>query len=503
MEFNRIVSSSLCIDLEATPEGKIFKIGAVYQGETFEKQGKFKLDEALLQLDQFGAKAEYVLGHNLLGHDLPLLENLAPRLTLLKKPVIDTLYLSPLAFPENPYHRLVKDYKLVSQSVNDPVADAKLAASIFGDQWEAFGTLKQQCPPVLDFFRFCFENSETETGKWRGLSVVFECLGAQYLELEDTPKVLGDITQGKVCRTALRTVCKQYVWDPSECASLAYSVAWLRVSGHNSVLPPWVRGRFPATVPILRQLREVPCNDPDCDYCRLNHDPEGQLQKYFGFSAFRPQPATAEGASLQEEIVRYGMSDQSQLAILPTGGGKSLCFQLPALVRNFRRGTLTIVISPLQALMKDQVDNLVAKTGTPFAAALYGMLTPPERGQVLESVRLGDTAILYVSPEQLRNRTFKETISQREIGCWVFDEAHCLSKWGHDFRTDYLYAARFIREFSKEQKLPIPPIACFTATAKKDVVEEIIDYFRRELGEERSEERRVGKECRSRWSPYH
>lgn len=484
MDFTRFLSSSLCLDLEATPEGKIFKIGAVYQGETFEKQGKFKLDEALLQLDQFGAKADYVLGHNLLGHDLPLLENLAPRLTLLKKPVIDTLYLSPLAFPENPYHRLVKDYKLVRQSVNDPVADAKLAASIFGDQWEAFGALKQQCPAALDFFRFCFENSDTETGKWRGLSVVFECLGAQYLELEDTPKILGDITQGKVCRTALRTVCKQYVWDPSECASLAYSVAWLRVSGHNSVLPPWVRGRFPATVPILRQLREVPCNDPDCDYCRLNHDPEGQLQKYFGFSTFRPQPATAEGASLQEEIVRYGMSDQSQLAILPTGGGKSLCFQLPALVRNFRRGTLTIVISPLQALMKDQVDNLVAKTGTPFAAALYGMLTPPERGQILESVRLGDTAILYVSPEQLRNRTFKETISQREIGCWVFDEAHCLSKWGHDFRTDYLYAARFIREFSKEQKLPIPPIACFTATAKKDVVEEIVDYFRRELGEE-------------------
>ncbi len=410
--------------------------------------------------------------------------HIAPQLDLLKKPVIDTLYLSPLAFPENPYHRLVKDYKLVRQSVNDPVADAQLAASIFADQWEAFEQLHQHSPRVLDFYRFCFENSDEQTTKWVGLREVFKSLGAQPIQLEDSIKLLNEITDGKVCKSALRTVSKQYIWDPDECATLAYCVAWLRVSGHNSVLPPWVRKNFAGTVSILRQLRDVPCEDPNCEYCRLNHDPVGQLQRYFGFSAFRPQPSTPDGTSLQEAIVRHGMSDQAQLAILPTGGGKSLCFQLPALVRNYRRGTLTIVISPLQALMKDQVDNLVAKTGTPFAAALYGMLTPPERGQVLESVRLGDTAILYVSPEQLRNRSFKEVISQREIGCWVFDEAHCLSKWGHDFRTDYLYAARFIREFSKDQGVPIPAIACFTATAKKAVEEEIVDYFRRELGQE-------------------
>lgn len=484
MELKELLSKSLCLDLETTHGGKIFKIGAVFQEHAFEKQGRFNLKEALTELDQFGADATYVLGHNLLGHDLPLLEVLSPQLTLLKKPVIDTLYLSPLAFPENPYHRLVKDYKLVRQSVNDPVADARIAASIFADQWEAFEQLHQQNPRTLDFYRFCFENSDGQSMNWAGVCEVFKSLGAQEIALEDSLKLLNEVTNEKVCKSALRTISKQYIWDPVECSTLAYCVAWLRVSGHNSVLPPWVRHRFPGTVPILRQLRDVPCDDPTCEYCRLNHDPVGQLQRYFGFSAFRPLPANADGSSLQEAIVRHGMSDQAQLAILPTGGGKSLCFQLPALVRNFRRGTLTIVISPLQALMKDQVDNLVAKTGTPYAAALYGMLTPPERGQVLESVRMGDVAILYVSPEQLRNRSFKEVISQREIGCWVFDEAHCLSKWGHDFRTDYLYAARFIREFSKDQQTPIPAITCFTATAKKAVEEEIVDYFRRELGQE-------------------
>jgi ATP-dependent DNA helicase RecQ len=484
MELEQLLQNSLLLDLETTPEGKIFKIGAVFQGQTFEKQGRFKLKEALSELDQFGDAAHYVLGHNLLGHDLPLLETLAPELSLLQKPVIDTLYLSPLAFPENPYHRLVKDYKLVRQSVNDPVADARLAASIFADQWEAFEQLSQQNQRVLDFYRFCFENSESPSAKWGGLCEVFKGLGAQPIALEDSIKALMEVTEGKVCKSALRTVSKQYIWDPEECTTLAYCIAWLRVSGHNSVLPPWVRKTFPGTVAILQQLRDVPCDDPGCDYCQSNHDPTRQLERYFGFSAFRPQPSTSDGTSLQEAIVRHGMSDQPQLAILPTGGGKSLCYQLPALVRNYRRGTLTIVISPLQALMKDQVDNLIANTGTPFAAALYGMLTPPERGQVLESVRLGDIAILYVSPEQLRNRSFKEVISQREIGCWVFDEAHCLSKWGHDFRTDYLYAARFIREFCEEQKVPIPAIACFTATAKKAVEEEIVDYFRRELGQE-------------------
>jgi ATP-dependent DNA helicase RecQ len=206
------------------------------------------------------------------------------------------------------------------------------------------------------------------------------------------------------------------------------------------------------------------------------------LRRFFGWEDFRPLPASPRDTSLQCDIVEAGMRGESLLAILPTGGGKSLCFQLPALIRNFRRGVLTVVISPLQALMKDQVDGLVRRTGTPFAAALSGLLTSLERGDVLRRVAMGDVAVLYVSPEQLRNRSFRQAIGQREIGCWVFDEAHCLSKWGHDFRPDYLYAGRFIREFSQKQGVVMPPIACFTATAKRDVKEEIVAYFKAQTG---------------------
>ena len=174
----------------------------------------------------------------------------------------------------------------------------------------------------------------------------------------------------------------------------------------------------------------MPCDDTSCQWCQHHHNPETQLQTYFGFPSFRAQPSTEDGKSLQRQIVSDAMLDRPSLGILPTGGGKSLCFQLPALARFQRRGVLTIVISPLQALMKDQVDNLRQKTSTSAVAALYGLLTPPERGAVLEGIRLGDIGILYISPEQLRNRSLSSALSHREIGCWVFDEAHCLSKWG-------------------------------------------------------------------------
>ena len=465
------------LDLESTKNGDIFAIAVQFQDKTFHKANitARSIHNVLHELDEFLKEAAYLLGHNILKHDLELCRLVNPHLGFLQKPAIDTLLLSPLAFPENPYHRLVKDYKLVRDSVNDPLADARLALSLFQEQCVAL-----QKNSALSFYAYCLSGELCYLGTQQALKRI----GAVSLTATQIFNEFKQLTLGKVCYTALNQIAVQYLPNPQARLNLAYCVAWLQVSGGNSVLPPWVRNRFLDVPRILKQLRDNPCQNASCAYCRDNHNAEKQLNLFFGFPAFRAEPTTAQGDSLQHAIVQSAMVDNSLLAILPTSGGKSLCYQLPALVRYQRRGVLTIVISPLQALMKDQVDNLRTKTGTPNVAALYGLQTPPERGAVLNAVCMGDIAVLYVSPEQLRNRSFKTAIAQREIGCWVFDEAHCLSKWGHDFRPDYLYAGRFIKEFAQDQKTAIPPVQCFTATAKQDVKDEICSFFQQELGYE-------------------
>jgi len=117
--------------------------------------------------------------------------------------------------------------------------------------------------------------------------------------------------------------------------------------------------------------------------------------------------------------------------------------------------------------------------GVNCAVTINGWLTPLKRRAALDKIRLGDAGMVLVSPEQFRSRTFSEAIRMREIATWVFDEAHCLSKWGHDFRTDYLYVSRLIREHFAAQRAPI---ACFTATAKPDVIEDLLAHFQEGLG---------------------
>lgn len=483
------LSRCLQVDLETGANGDLHKIGAVREGRTFLRQGRFDERAALADLERFAGDAELVLGHNLLGHDLHALRARAPRLALLDRRVVDTLFLSPIAFPENPYHRLVKDYKLVLATVSDPLSDCRLAEQVFREQWAEFDRRVRSGESAdrdqLILYRFCFRGAtalESAATGGSGVSLVFAALGAELPAVPTVLEILDRLWAGHACRPVARGLALRFLSDPRLRPALAYATSWLRVAGARSVLPPWVRHRFPQTAELLHALRDIPCADPDCAWCRGTHDPRVQLARHFGLDAFRPEPRDAAGGSLQEAIVTDGMGEGSHLAILPTGGGKSLCFQLPALVRYMRRGQMTLVVSPLQALMKDQVDNLIARTGTMGAAALYGMLTPPERGEVLERIRLGEISILYVSPEQLRNVSFRRVLEGREIGTWVFDEAHCLSKWGHDFRPDYLYAARFIRELADRQGVPVPPVACFTATAKVDVATEILSHFKSELG---------------------
>jgi ATP-dependent DNA helicase RecQ len=463
----RFLQRGVFVDLEISASGEIKHVGATRGLEGFESRDPAQHKDVWRRLDRFAAGAAYVAGHNILDHDLPALKAVAPHLHLCSLPVIDTLRLSPLAFPEVPYHRLVKDYKLVSDSMNDPVADCRGAAQVLADAWERLGGVARRSPELASLHRSML------AGEGKGFDLFFEAIGVHPLDWRRDIDALKARFEPLACVGALSRILADMRATKRSTPEPAYAFAWLTAAGGGSVIPSWVRRRYPETSRLVSRLRDIPCDDPACTYCLRVHDPRTQLREFFGHDGFRP----VAGRNLQEEVVRRGLRNEPVLAILPTGAGKSLCYQLPALVRHRRRGALTIVISPLQALMKDQVDKL--RDGS--AAAINGLLTPPERGQVLERVALGYIALLYVAPEQLRNRSFGRTIAQREIGCWVFDEAHCLSKWGHDFRPDYLYAARFIREFSASHGIPVAPVCCFTATAKREVRDEILNYFRNEL----------------------
>lgn len=440
-----------------------------------------KLPAALQALDNLADRAAFVLGHNLIAFDLPQLRAAQPNLRLLDKPAIDTLRLNPLAFPRNPYHHLVKHYQdgaLLGNRRNNPLLDAELALQVFADQRANLKAMQNTAPDLL----LAWHSLTTQTHGAEGLDHLFTDVRG-----EGRP----DAAQASVAFTRLldNTACaKASARIISEAAQsawpLAYALAWISVAGGNSVMPPWVRHQFPEAGRLIRALRDTPCDDPACAWCRREHDASTQLKQWYGKGYdFRPEPKDgASGKPLQQVIVEAAMQGVHALGILPTGTGKSLCYQIPALSRFAHVGTLSIVISPLVALMEDQVKGL-RERGIEGCAAINGLLSMPERADVLDRVRLGDIGILLIAPEQLRNKSVRKVLAQRDIGAWIFDEAHCLSKWGQDFRPDYRYVARFIRESA--QASPggeLPLIQCLTATAKPEVIADIVGHFREKLG---------------------
>jgi ATP-dependent DNA helicase RecQ len=181
---------------------------------------------------------------------------------------------------------------------------------------------------------------------------------------------------------------------------------------------------------------------------QATRDPLEALEKHFGHRKF------LEG---QAPVVASILAGKDALVVMPTGGGKSLCYQLPAMCMD----GVTIVVSPLIALMKDQVDALVTK-GIP-AAMINSTLSPDEQFDRINKMRNGDYKLVYIAPERFRSQSFTNALAECSIGFFAIDEAHCLSQWGHDFRPDYL------RLGSAIEKIGSPQIGAFTATATPEV----------------------------------
>ena len=407
--------------------------------------------------------SEYICGHNIIAHDIPVLKKRFGDQVFLNKKYLDTLLWSPIVFANKPYHKLVKGYKIVNEEEkSNPLSDAKLAKKLLIEICTQFEGLQKELKHAL--FSLLASNEQ-----YNGL---FKLLGFVSEESFD----LASLLHNKICDDVI--VVDLIREDP---VAFAYVLSLLMAADADSVCAPWVVKHRPKAQLFLEKMRFTNCGSKTCKYCTTHLDPTKALFEFFGYEEFR-RFQYDEDISLQEKTVRAGIANLSFVAVFPTGGGKSLTFQLPALMKGRLTRQLTVIISPLVSLMKDQVDNLLGRFDIVKAVAINGLLSPLERQEAIERVQDGSAHLLYLAPESFRSPTILKILQDRSIGRFVIDEAHCFSSWGQDFRVDYLYIAEFIKQLNKAKSIPgTIPVSCFTATAKPEVISDIKDYFKTRL----------------------
>lgn len=445
------------IDLEIDGKGRILDIGGVKAGQGFHSA-------RIPEFADFVSDCDCLCGHNIIEHDIKYLKPFLRKEYIL----IDTLYLSPLLFPQKPYHKLLKDDKILTEELNNPLNDSLKAQSLYDDEVMAFKALDKD-------FQQLYYDLLNEDIHFSGFFKSIEYVPSRkpFFFRKSTADIFRELFKGKICE---HSNVESFVRDHKvECA---YAAALISTDDRNSITPAWILHNYPSVENVIRGLRAVNCGDARCRYCSQKLNAEYSLKKWFGYDRFR----TFGGEPLQEDAAKAAIKGESLLAIFPTGGGKSLTFQLPALMAGETVRGLTVVISPLQSLMKDQVENL-EKKGISEAVYINGLLSPIERRNALERVESGEASLLYIAPEQLRSKTIEKVLMSRTLVRIVIDEAHCFSAWGQDFRIEYMFIGEFIRHLQECKGLDTPiPVSCFTATAKPKVISDICDYFRDRLG---------------------
>lgn len=445
------------IDLEIDGKGRILDIGGVKNGLSFHSA-------RIPEFADFVSDCDCLCGHNIIEHDIKYLKPFLRKEYIL----IDTLYLSPLLFPQKPYHKLLKDDKILTEELNNPLNDSLKAQSLYDDEVMAFKALDKD-------FQQLYYDLLNEDIHFSGFFKSIEYVPSRkpFFFRKSTADIFRELFKGKICE---HSNVESFVRDHKvECA---YAAALISTDDRNSITPAWILHNYPSVENVIRGLRAVNCGDARCAYCSQKLNAEYSLKKWFGYDRFR----TFGGEPLQENAAKAAIKGESLLAIFPTGGGKSLTFQLPALMAGETVRGLTVVISPLQSLMKDQVENL-EKKGISEAVYINGLLSPIERRNALERVESGEASLLYIAPEQLRSKTIEKVLMSRTLVRIVIDEAHCFSAWGQDFRIEYMFIGEFIKHLQECKGLDTPiPVSCFTATAKPKVISDICDYFRDRLG---------------------
>ncbi len=450
------------LDIEVgTTSNKIDRLGYLSEQSNIDETSVSKIKEICLL-----ENIHFICGHNFVDHDQCFLEKTSFNQVFEQIKIIDTLYLSMLLFPNKSTHKLNKPYKdnLIDIG-NYPLIDAEQTKILFEKLNQDFDTLEENQQKLFCYLLknnkyfsgfFSYKNiAEKAVDVYQEIKHLIKIDKAQYLDIE--------------------------MHYPVE---LAFIIAYLSFGSKGSISPV-ILNKNPNIVRLLRQLA---FNEKAVNIRQFS-------KAEFGIGEFREfDKNTANGTGdlfadkldngkiSQEDIIKNAIGSESLLAILPTGGGKTLTFQIPALIKAKAYKGLSVVISPLQALMKDQVDSFKRNNNNFKVVAISGYLTPLERKNALVEVENGVVDILYLAPESLRSNTIFKVLKNRIIERFIIDEAHCFSSWGHDFRHDYHFIATTIKELEQSEFQPTIPVSCFTATAKPEVVEDIKRYFKKELG---------------------
>ena len=313
---------------------KIHDIGALsYDGATFHQASQTALNKFLQE-----RKVNYICGHNLIHHDARYLQ--------LNGILIDTLYLSPLLFPKRPYHHLIKDDKLMSEQMNNPVNDCEKAKELLMDEIAAWNQLSERKRKI---FTLLLQYEE----EFRGFLMYVEAIDTDYTisdNIISDNAISADTISDHAIIEVSEFILSEYknhicanadipaLAAQSPCG-LAYALALIGTDDYQSVTPGWVLFHYPEVEHIIYMLCHTQCTD-GCEYCNRMLDIHHNLKQLFGYEAFR----TYDGEPLQEQASQAAVDGKSLLAIFATGGGKSRTFQLPELMDGRTIHGLTVVI---------------------------------------------------------------------------------------------------------------------------------------------------------------
>lgn len=442
------------LDIEVgTTSGKIDKLGYLSATSELEETSLSPIKEACLN-----DNISFICGHNFVEHDSKFLEKTSFNPILQSVEIIDTLYLSMLLCTNKRIHKLNKPYKDTQVNIeNQPLGDSVQTKALFDSLNRLFDELDENIKNV--FYQllkddihfsgfFSYKNQKFKSiDVYQQIQPYIEISKTQYLDIEEQFPI-----------------------------EIAFIISFLCLADKGSI-SSIILNRYPKVVSLLKKIT---FNEDFVNIKRFSKN-EFNIHKFREFDNRVSGDLFDSGKISQEDIIKTAIGSESLLAILPTGGGKTITFQIPALIKAQKYKGLSVVISPLQALMKDQIDSFKLKNNNFKVVAISGFLSPIERMNAINEVENGIVDMLYLAPEALRSNSIFNALKRRVIERFIIDEAHCFSSWGHDFRHDYYFIANTIKELEESNFQPRIPVSCFTATAKPEVVRDIKEYFQDKL----------------------